>query len=74
MISCRGSSSGEKLSERHSTAEEEDRLENAVRRLKQLLPQSTIDELASHNSYGLMDMLHSQPLTPPSTPTAAIDS
>ena len=52
-----------------SNGEEDERLENAVRKLKQLLPQSAIDQLQSHNSYGLMDIVSSQPLTPPPTPT-----
>ena len=51
-----------------SNGEEDERLENAVRKLKQLLPQSAIDQLQSHNSYGLMDIVSSQPLTPPPTP------
>lgn len=44
-----------------SSKEDEERLETAIRKLKSLLPPEAIEQLQSHNSYGLMDILNSQP-------------
>lgn len=59
-------------SEVASSKDDEERLESAVRTLKALLPESAIRQLQSHASYGLVDMMQSQPLTPPPTPTSTV--
>lgn len=51
-------------------AKQDPRLEEAVQKLKTLLPKSAIQQLQSYASYGLLDVVRCQPVTPPPTPTA----